>query len=110
MSKTVIQRPRSSFRLPTEEPQHSLPGAECSPAREYYLKGLNTISDREAAATFFKKAIYLNPKFAEAYFQLGLCYLLTGDRDKALYEQSVLTRLNSKLAQQLNDLLNPMYI
>lgn len=52
----------------------------------YYYKGVCNfaIEKYEDAARSYKAAIRLNPLFAKAYFNLGICYNTLGDYDNAL--------------------------
>jgi tetratricopeptide (TPR) repeat protein len=54
----------------------------------------------------FKKAIRLNPQLADAYYGLGLVYLLLGDKDYALEQYKILKNLNTDLANTLLDFIN----
>ena len=49
----------------------------------------------------YDRAIELNDKLAEAYMYRGVLYMLLGNEDKALQDHRVLTRLNRKLADEL---------
>jgi len=50
----------------------------------------------------YKKAIQIQPDFVLAHFFLGLIYLETGDRNRALAEYNILKDLDQNYA---NDLL-----
>ena len=55
----------------------------------------------EKALGQYDRAIELNDKLAEAYMYRGVLYVLMGNEDKALQDHRVLTRLNRKLADEL---------
>ena len=72
-----------------EDSQKSIQkAAELNPANAgmaYYNMGATLINRNQPAEaiTFFKKAIELDPKYANAYYQLGLTYIGTGKMEEA---------------------------
>ena len=72
-----------------DESQKSIQkAAELNPANAgmaYYNMGATLINRNQPAEaiTFFKKAIELDPKYANAYYQLGLTYIGTGKMEEA---------------------------
>jgi tetratricopeptide (TPR) repeat protein len=46
-------------------------------------------------------AIRIRPQYAEAHYHLGLSYIAAGDRNSARKEYSMLTKIDSKLAERL---------
>src|SRR5271169_4220450 len=79
----------------------SATGCKSNPekAKKKYLEsGLSYVDKKQydAAAIQFKKALQVDPKFAEAYYQLGLVYLRQ-QRGKEAYEQlTIATNLDPK--------------
>lgn len=55
----------------------------------------------------FKEAVQTDQRHAQAYFNLGRAYLRVGDKGLALEQQRVLESLDSRLADQLSQLINP---
>jgi DNA-binding MarR family transcriptional regulator len=49
----------------------------------------------------FNRAIKLEPDLIDAYFSLGIAYALSGDKDSAFRQKTVLERLDSSAAAQL---------
>ncbi len=52
----------------------------------YYFQGVCDFAQRDHASAIenYKKALKLNPRFAKAYFNLGVCYYLLDKWDMAL--------------------------
>jgi len=57
------------------------------------------------AVAAYKLAIRINPDDAEAHYNLGLVYLITGDRDSALDEYKILRELDRDMANKLFNLI-----
>jgi tetratricopeptide (TPR) repeat protein len=78
-------------------------------AKSYYNLGKIYLETEEytKAAEAFDQAVTLEPDFAEAHYNLGVSYLNLGDDklDAALKEYTILKKLNSGLADELNTLL-----
>ena len=53
-----------------------------------------------------KEEVRNNPDDAEAYFALGVVYVAIKDRDSALEQYKILKNLDSKLANELFNLIN----
>ena len=53
----------------------------------------------------FKQAIRINPDYAEAHYNLGIAYLLVGDKGSALEEYKILKSLDTKMANELFNLI-----
>jgi Tfp pilus assembly protein PilF len=68
-------------RLAVNEPTQP----ELTPAREAYDKGIELAVKKQIteAKAQFQKAIDLDPKYADAYFRMGRCYLKEGNHDQA---------------------------
>lgn len=48
-----------------------------------------------------KEAIKINPKYANAHYNLGLVFHEWGDKDAAMKGHEILKELNASLAEQL---------
>ncbi|MBP1599100.1 MAG: hypothetical protein H6Q05_4477, partial [Acidobacteria bacterium] len=57
-----------------------------------------------------RQAVRLDGQFAEAHFNLGVCYLKMGDRSGALRERSALKMLGSSLSDELYAAITSGYI
>ena len=55
----------------------------------------------------FKEAVQADQGHTQAYFNLGRAYLRVGDRGLALEQQRILQSLDSRLADQLMELIHP---
>ena len=66
----------------------------------------NILGFNDKAMEALKKAVLINPRFAQAHHALALCYLRNGDRASALEEYKILRDLDSDLADQLILLIN----
>ena len=71
----------------------------------YYASGML----RETVAAN-KQAIRLDPDFALAYANLGVAYVAIKDRDSAYEQYKILKRLDSELAKELFDKIDPLEI
>jgi tetratricopeptide (TPR) repeat protein len=60
---------------------------------------------REAIEAY-KEAIRIKPDFAEAHYNLGLTYLILGDKGSALDEYRILKDLDKDLANKLFTLID----
>jgi tetratricopeptide (TPR) repeat protein len=49
----------------------------------------------------FKQAIKIKPDFAKAYFNLGITYVVLGDKDSALDQYKILEKIDKDLANKL---------
>lgn len=58
------------------------------------------------AITQLREAVRLKPELPDAHFALGLAYMSTGDRQKAMDEVNALSRIDSREAAQLKDLID----
>ena len=67
----------------------------------YDILGFN-----DKAMKALKRAVLIDPRFAQAHHALALCYLRNGDRASALAEYEILRGLDSNLADQLIQLIN----
>jgi Flp pilus assembly protein TadD len=56
----------------------------------------------------YRKAIALNPKYAEAHYSLGVSLLLGTHKCEAVHELRALQALKSELAEQLRQLMDAM--
>ena len=74
----------------------------------YFNIGLDCMKARDwtRAVTAHKKALRLNPRYAEAHYQLALAYHHLGEPEKALAEYNVLKELDKDLAEQLFAIIN----
>jgi Flp pilus assembly protein TadD len=54
----------------------------------------------------YKQAIRIKPDFAKAHYNLGIAYLLKGDKGSALEEYKILKTLD---AEKANELFNLIY-
>ena len=61
------------------------------------------LEEYEKALGFLRSAVRLAPDFAEAHYDLGLVYDALDDVTAARKEQSILEKLDPKLAKQLSD-------
>jgi len=71
----------------------------------YYASGML----RETVAAN-KQAIRLDPDFALAHANLGVAYVAIKDRDSAYEQYKILKRLDSELAKELFDKIDPLEI
>ena len=55
----------------------------------------------------FKEAALVDQEHAQAYFNLGRAYLRVGDKGFALEQQRILRGLDSRMADQLGELISP---
>ena len=67
----------------------------------YNILGMNA-----EAVKALKKAVLINPRFAQAHYSLALCHLWNGDQVSALEEYEILKGLDPNLAEQLMLLIN----
>jgi len=58
------------------------------------------------AVECFKEAVLVDQRHAQAYFNLGRAYLRVGDRGLAMEQQRILRGLDSRLADQLRELIS----
>lgn len=72
-------------------------------AEYYYLAGILT-EDEEEAIENFEKAIAVNDKYIDAYFELGLIYELREDYDKAIENFKRIVEIDSEYADAYNEL------
>ncbi|MBI4834092.1 MAG: tetratricopeptide repeat protein [Planctomycetes bacterium] len=70
------------------------------------IKIIQQSRDYPKAIESYKEAIRLKPDYIEAHNNLGIAYLLSGNRDKALAEYNILKSLNKELADKLYNLMN----
>jgi tetratricopeptide (TPR) repeat protein len=59
----------------------------------------------QAKTRCFRKAIALQPDFAEAHYNLGIGLALAGDREGALAEVKALQQIDQALANRLSGFL-----
>ena len=57
------------------------------------------------ALQHFRMALQLDPKDAEAHFNLGVAYLQVGKKHEAEEQQQLLVKLNPELATKLDSLI-----
>jgi tetratricopeptide (TPR) repeat protein len=77
-------------------------------AKDWYNIGISysELGMHEEAIKSFKKAIGIEPDFAEAHLGLGISYFYLKDRSSALKEYDILKRLNPQLAKELFKLMH----
>jgi DNA-binding helix-hairpin-helix protein with protein kinase domain/Flp pilus assembly protein TadD len=76
------------------EPKHAL-------TQYNYGRALKNSGDADSAIQAMQQAVKLKPDWAAAHYELGLLYSETGAAEMAAEEQTKLTILNPKLAEQL---------
>ena len=76
-------------------------GAHTSLGVAYYILG-----KYEEAIESFKQAIRIKPDYADAHYCIGLAYVQINDRGSAMEQYKILKKLNTRLA---NDLFNVIY-
>ena len=77
-------------------------------ARDEYKSGRLAMGmgNHKQAAVHFKKAIRINPNFADAHYRLGLAYVRIGDFTAARRQQAFLKQLNDDRANLLGHLVD----
>jgi tetratricopeptide (TPR) repeat protein len=63
------------------------------------------LEDYEKAIEAFKQTIRIQPDYIYAHYNLGMVYLVQGDRNSALDEYKILKDLDQDIADQLFDLI-----
>ena len=91
----------SNLEVENDEPLKALMGK----AYQYHKNG-----DLKKAALSYKKAIKLNPKFAEAYYSLGTLMHTEGNIEGAISQYGEAIKYNSKFAEAYNNLGSAMCI
>jgi protein O-mannosyl-transferase len=76
--------------------------------KEWYAKGYNNLGlayeqqrNLKQAINYYEKSIGMNPAFSEAYYNLGLALLVSGNRQGAAVQAQILALLNPPLARRL---------
>jgi len=69
---------------------------------------LGKVGATEAKLRAYRKAIALDPKFAEAHYSLGVSLLLSDHKCDAMHELRALTALDTDLAGKLSALMDAM--
>jgi len=69
---------------------------------------LGKVGRAEDKLRAYRKAIALDPGFAEAHYSLGISLLLTGEKCGAVHELRVLRTLDAELAGKLAALIDTM--
>ncbi|HEY5973317.1 MAG TPA: tetratricopeptide repeat protein [Geobacteraceae bacterium] len=76
--------------------------------KDWYAKGYNNLGlayelqrNLKQAIYYYEKSIGMDPAFGEAYYNLGLALLVSGDRQGAAVQAQVLALLNPPLARRL---------
>jgi cytochrome c-type biogenesis protein CcmH/NrfG len=75
-------------------------------ARGHLGSTLGRAGQYREAVTELKEAVRLKPDLADAHFALGLAYLSLRERREAVAEVEALSRIDAKLARQLQALLD----
>jgi len=63
------------------------------------------LEDYEKAIEAFKQAIRIQPDYIYAHYNLGMVFLVQGDRNSALDEYKILKDLDQDIADRLFDLI-----
>ena len=58
----------------------------------------------------FKRAIWINPDYADAHYNLGYAYILLNDKCSAIEQNKILKSLDSEQANKLFKLINILEI
>lgn len=112
--KKEIEVKKEDFQIkdkPDFEPQimkkiETLSLSELAKAQEYFQKGMNYYKEKQydEAIAEFKKALEINPNFAEGFYVLGYTYCSIGSNQEALtYFQNAI-----KIAPNYTDAYNGM--
>jgi tetratricopeptide (TPR) repeat protein len=64
------------------------------------------VKSYEESIKSYQQAIRIDPAYTEAYFQLGVTYLHSGDLESAKEEYNTLQNLDQELADKLYELIN----
>jgi len=60
----------------------------------------------EESIEAYKQGVKINPDDADAYYNLGLVYVLSNDRASALEQHKILENLDPEMANRLFDLID----